>query len=649
VDYSDGMAAHYTYQKDNAVAQRGTIGIPLLKTCDDVRYGGAMRQIEYAFASPDQIHRKLKSEKKTGSGEAVSTLTFPGDRAQTRLETRGDGPKRTFNYSSKGRLLNHTDFKNSTDIATHLTYDAGRAVHIQTDGANVVVEKSYDENFQLNALIQQDGTAFPPTTTLEYWPVGLLRSVHDPRNPNWTTSYTYTARNQLETVTDALSHRTSFHYDPAGNVDYVDRPDGRRQTRSYDEMNRVLTAIEPVTDTTNKTTAFTYWPSGRVKSVEDNNHQITRFNYDNWDRQQYMFYPDNTFQQWDYNQVGLLQGHRTVGGKIQRFQYDSRNRMTDTWWDPGDPAEWTHYDFNAANRLTHAGNQNGTISRQYDDAGRLLTEEQNVYGLGAKTVSYGSDGAGKRNALGIIGTDYQFAYQYDPLGRLEQILNVQSSATGAVQSLWYQYSYDAASNQTERYCPMNGIAQIYSRDQLGRIDTLTIQKATELQYGAIEPLPIAASGSDPAAPVPALPKPLSILVGLTNLTSAVSDTIPTVGTVVSSEHYLYNDLSQVTAVQRASGQNESFAYDYSGQLTSASYVGWYQGTGTRYASYAQDALGNRSQATDNGVSQGYSPVQSYLNQYASGPAGAVSSDSEHAVVGYETSPTPIVTTASWQT
>jgi YD repeat-containing protein len=170
--------------------------------------------------------------------------------------------------------------------------------------------------------------------TIEYWPTGLLKAIHDPRNFAWATSYTYTARSQLETATDALNHQTFFHYDPAGNVDYIDRPDTKRETRSYDEMNRLVTAIEPVTDTTNKTTTFTYWPSGRVKTVEDSNHQITRFDYDYFDRQQYMFYPDNSFQQWDYDGTGNLQGRRTVGGNIQRFQPDGRNRITDTWWDP---------------------------------------------------------------------------------------------------------------------------------------------------------------------------------------------------------------------------------------------------------------------------------------------------------------------------
>jgi RHS repeat-associated protein len=890
VDYSDGTAAEYTYQNDNS-SRNGSPGIPLLKTCDDPRYYGPMHQIDYLFVQGDRIRGKIKSERKFGSNQAVSTLTFPSgrDAMQKRIETRGDGFNRTFTYSSTGRLFTSTDFKtpplivntlgydannflrstkdaldhetiytresnigqttqvlradgvshvdlgysdvnnpyyltSRTDERDHTTYfdrdgnnriwqirypdgaiekfwytpdgfgqvrthqrrnnayehfdyypdgslktvwnptsspayppagdvpyvslyyyDSGhvwagrvsevldqawhgtifeydvnsagqpvpgrglvtkithtadgsyvsfgydavgnllwredelrkrtsfayddysriktvtppapagpitftyeragaadpylhtaQAAHIATNGAGVTVERVYDQNFRLKNIIQVDGTDSPPTTSVDYWENGLLKAVHDPRNPNWMTSYTYTARNQQETVTDALNHRTFTHYDLAGNVDYIDRPDNRRVLlQNYDEMNRVRTVTEPLNDSANKVTAFTYWPSGRTKTVEDNNHQVTTFYYDHFDRQQNMYYPDGTFQHWDYDAVGILREHQTVGGKKQHFQPDTRNRISDTWWDPGDPSENAHFVYDAANRLIQATNPNGIITRQYDDAGRVLSEEQNVYGLGAKTMTYGSDGAGKRTTMGVAGTDYQFAYQYDTLGRLEQILNVDNAPGGATQSLWYQYSYDAASNQTQRYCPMNGVAQNYTRDALGRLGTLKIEQATQPKYSDPEPPPIGAAGSDPVVPVPALPRPLSILVGLTNLTSTVGDTVQPVGTVISKEDYGYNDLSQVTLVQRMNGQNDSFSYDYSGQLTGASYVGWYQGTGIRYVNYTQDALGNRSQVVDNGTAQGYSPVPTYLNEYASGPAGGINNSTEHQIAGYE--------------
>jgi RHS repeat-associated protein len=316
-----------------------------------------------------------------------------------------------------------------------------------------------------------------------------------------------------------------------------------------------------------------------------------------------------------------------VGGKIQRFQPDARNRITDTWWDPGDPSEWAHFEFDAANQLIGARNQNGTITRQYDDAGRLLTEEQNLYGLGAKTVSYGSDGAGKRSAMGIVGTDYQFGYHYDALGRLDQLLDVQNSASGTTASPWYQYSYDAASNQTQRFCTLNGVAQMYNRDELGRVEDLKVQNIAAPKYPGT-PQPGGGGGVPLLTIVPTL---IDALVN--NAIATLDQAVPEIGTVINSEHYTYDTMSRVTNVQGAAG-NDTFAYDYSGQLASASYSNWNNG-GTRSVSYAQDNLGNRSQVNDNGNAQGYSPMANYRNQYASAPAGTVSNGNEHEIAGYE--------------
>jgi len=396
-------------------------------------------------------------------------------------------------------------------------------------------------------------------------------------------------------------------------------------------MNRVQTVVEPVTDNTVKTTTLTYWPSGRVRTVQDDNTQITTFEYDGSDLRTRMVYPDQTsYQQWTYDDAKNLVTRRTVGGETQNFEYDARNRPVIMWWDGDKSWDWASYSFDAANRLTNANNENGAITRQYDDAGRLLTEGQNIYALGiAKTVAYSSDAAGRRTAMGIVGTDYQFAYGYDTLGRLDQLLNVQNSATGPTTSLWYQYSYDAASNETQRFCPMNGVAQIYHRDELGRIDDLSVQNIAAPNYPGT---PQVGPGGAPL--ITNLPSILDALVN--NALTTVEEMTPAIGTVISSEHYIYDAMSRATDVQRsgtAANGNDHFDYDYSGQLSAASYTNW-SGGGTRNVAYAQDNLGNRSQVNDSGSAQGYSRNGSYLNQYVSAPAGPVSNDGEHQITDY---------------
>jgi RHS repeat-associated protein len=878
--YSDGSLAQYTYQNDNS-GKNGSPKIPLLQSCDDVRYYGPMHQIQYQFVRGDRIRGKIKSEIKPGSGEAVSTLTFPSARSQTRLETRGDGPKRTFTYSESGRLLSYTDFKNNPSAKTRLDYDdnnflrtatdasnhattythepnigrvtqllhadgvshadfdygdpnnpyylwwredenrhrtyfyrdgnhrvqqinypdgayetfqytalgrvrihrrkngfydhfaydgegrlrkawnptasenapsdsephveveyypgghpwadrvssikdqqarpttfeydrngasqpcAGRglvtrithvdgtyisfaydqlgnviaaenelrkrtnvtyddynrvltvtppapagpttltydrsgtadpylhtatAVRLTTDGAGATTESVYDENFRRVSLTEHDGTTAPPTTRFEYWPTGLLKAVHDARNDDWQTTYTYTPRNQTETVTDALNHQTSYHYDPAGNIDYAVRPDGRQVNLSYDAVNRVWSIVEPATDSSNKTTTFTYWPSGRLRTVQDDNAQISTFEYDASDLRTRMVYPDQTtYQQWSYDTCRNLTSRRIPGGNVQRFSFDARNRITDMSWDDQIAIpESSHFVYDAANNLTVANNRSADISRQYDDAGRLLSETVDVFGsVGAKTVTYAYDGAGNRTAMGIVGTDYQFAYHYDSLGRLDQLLNVQNAGANPTASLWYQYSYDASSNETQRFCAINGVAQIYDRDELGRISDLTVRNIAAPKYPGT---PQVGPGGVPLVTI--LPTLLDALI--TNALATVDETVPEIGTTISLEHYNYDAMSRVIDAQRsgaAATGNDHFGYDYSGQLVTASYTNWY-GAGTRNVSYTQDNLGNRSQVNDSGGAQGYSRNGSYLNQYVSAPAGSVNNDANHEVAGY---------------
>lgn len=106
VNYSDGTHATYTYETNH-----------LLTTCDDVRYPGPMSKILYEYL-PNGTYGQLKSEKNLTTGQVVSQIAYPSD--TVRVETRGDGPSRTFNYDDQGRLADYTDFKAQT---SYVFYD----------------------------------------------------------------------------------------------------------------------------------------------------------------------------------------------------------------------------------------------------------------------------------------------------------------------------------------------------------------------------------------------------------------------------------------------------------------------------------------------------------------------------------------------
>ena len=55
-----------------------------------------------------------------------------------------------------------------------------------------------------------------------------------------TTSYTFDMLNRLETVTDPDLGVTRYTYDAASNLIRTELPNGTVETRSYDDLNRLL-------------------------------------------------------------------------------------------------------------------------------------------------------------------------------------------------------------------------------------------------------------------------------------------------------------------------------------------------------------------------------------------------------------------------
>lgn len=120
VNYDDGAQATYTYQSPNVVDTQTASAPGLIKTCDDPRYAGPMKQIEYQFVTgtnnPQFTWGQLKAEKNFTTHQVVSQVTYPsypGVNPPTdmgpykRTETRGDGATRWFQYGEVGNRLLH--------------------------------------------------------------------------------------------------------------------------------------------------------------------------------------------------------------------------------------------------------------------------------------------------------------------------------------------------------------------------------------------------------------------------------------------------------------------------------------------------------------------------------------------------------------
>jgi YD repeat-containing protein len=135
---------------------------------------------------------------------------------------------------------------------------------------------------------------------------GNLTTATDPLNHVTTT--TYDSRNRMKGVTEAsgttFARTTTYTYGDKINVTQIDKPDGTSETKTYDEMNRLLTDTVPQTSSATIGTKFVYNPSGTLYSVTDGNLHWTKFQYDESDRKIEMDYQSGDTQKRSYDGAG---------------------------------------------------------------------------------------------------------------------------------------------------------------------------------------------------------------------------------------------------------------------------------------------------------------------------------------------------------
>jgi RHS repeat-associated protein len=486
--------------------------------------------------SPNNTSRGLVTKIQHADGKYQS---FFYDAYGNKLWEENELRKRTsYTYDDYNRVLT---VKNPLNKTT--TYDyaptQGNTTQAQQHTSNspwwvtmpstIVTANVYDENWRKTSSTPAYGIL--NATSFIYDPVGNLTDITDPRGKK--THHVYDNRNRKTSTTEAylitsLAATTAWHYDGASNIFKIDRPDGKSETKGYDALNRMIWHSEQrnvpgasPTPPINLTTHIAYNPSGTIDHVTDERGKVTSFQYNPSDERTMMIYPGASpapSRSWVYDNAHNLASRTTVNGETQSFAYDIRNRKTGMSWVPiGDSASFTYYD---DSRLHIATNPNSTVTRNYDDAGHLTLDQQNVSGLGsAKSVNYPAyDNDGRLAQMTVTGASYDYTYSYDAAGRFEKI---RLTSNGSVL---FQYAYDAASNETDRYANLPNNVQIqqhYSRDSLNRMGSRLVKKN---------------------------------------------------GTTFSTEAYTYDHMNRITEVNRG-GPADSFVFYWDGELQSASYGG----------------------------------------------------------------------------
>ena len=299
------------------------------------------------------------------------------------------------------------------------------------------ISYGYTSNGYLNEITQIDAAGGIRTIEKNILPSGVIRGIRNNYTINgtetekWSENYTYNNRGLLYKVYDALndpdeidSMFTSYTYTRRGNIETVTDKVDNVTTYKYYSDGKIKAAIDPrgswnETAYDKYTIGFTYNNLGQLSNVSlpPRTDSLTRLEVIR-----------------SYNPNGNIDSITDVEDNIYSYEYDSRNRLiTESITGEGKTLS-TEYDYNPRGNITHITNTQGFITQyQYDDLSRL---EKIIYPEG-NSYQYNYDLYGNVNEV-TDGKGHATEMSYDSYGRVDEVV----SPNGGI----HEYRYDRFGN-----------------------------------------------------------------------------------------------------------------------------------------------------------------------------------------------------------
>ncbi len=424
--------------------------LPLVTQVDVTDPRGYVREVKFNSAGymTSDTHALGQPEQQT-----VTYAYYADNTSQSVTDTLGRVS--SFDYDALGNPVRATRLSGTSNAVT-TTFVYGGAFNgltSVTDPLNHTSTFTYDA--QGNRITASD--ALQHHTTFAYNPVGQVTAVTDALSNSAVFSY---FGSDLVSVTDPLGNISSQFVDGAGRVQSTTDAMGHTTKMQYDVLNQVT----QVTDPAGKVSNYTYDANGNPLSLTDALGHITSYTYDSMDRRATRTDPLLRQESYGYDLNGNLASATDRKGQVTAFSYDGLNRPTSTCFGQTvsggvtSCASTISYQYDLPNRRTIITDSlAGTITRTYDDLGRLISE---VTPQGS--MSYAYDAASRLTSSTVAGQP-QATYAYDFANRL-------TTVTKGTQSV--QFSYDSGSRLSSMTLP-NGIVAAYGYDVASRLTSIS--------------------------------------------------------------------------------------------------------------------------------------------------------------------------------
>lgn len=377
-------------------------------------------------------------------------------------------------------FLRRTTFAIGTadEAAQWFEYDrAGNQTAVIDENGN---RTEYIYNLLNNRLLQiiepdpdGDGPLQSPVTKFTYDARGNLKTTTDARSN--TTENVYDSMDRIQRTVDADEQHTLFDYDVSGNLKTVTDPLSNRTRNKYDTRDRLTETI----DAEGGVTKFRYDVGDNLVALTDPVGNTTSFVYDARNRLVREVDPFGETTRYEYDPTDNLVRKIDRNDRVTEYTYDDLNRLDyETWLDPGGSTVNTiDYEYDKlSNLLSVEDDDNSRLTFTYDARNRVKTvSNSGTVGVPEVLLTYSYDSVG--NVLSVADDADGGAitgYEYDALNRVKEL--TQSGANTSEKLVDFVYNELGQFDLISRYSDLakdNLVAQSdYDYDPLNRLKLL---------------------------------------------------------------------------------------------------------------------------------------------------------------------------------
>ncbi len=338
------------------------------------------------IATADPLGRENRIERNE-SGQVIGQVTPDGQRWSIERDALGDtvsieGPESQhwqITRNERGQPVEVTGPTGTTAFAYEDERLPDRATTV-TDPGGATHQREWNAQGQVTAEID----CSEQRTEFEYDRRGYLASATNALGETTRTQHDELGRRTATQLPNGLYWHQ--HFDPQGRLVEVEGPQGFRQQFFFDEHGRPAQRTEA--DGSQQFTAFD--DVGRLSELTLGNGAVYRFAYDDMDRLTSETGPDGREQQYRYDEAGQLVERIEASRPgpdgqplATRYEYDAAGRLAARHLPATEhaPASQEQYRWGANGQLMSVTNEHGDVAFQYDDAQRLVGEQQRHAGI----------------------------------------------------------------------------------------------------------------------------------------------------------------------------------------------------------------------------------------------------------------------------